>query len=113
MPKKTSAITLDSLRAKTDPRVVTRNKVLKQLDALKARKASYQFEQDFIKEAAIAQTHLRLIRTEFAKHIVLVTEVGKKSSRNAWFPNPADAAIIRREQEAIRKALSGGTQQED
>lgn len=113
MTKKTSAITLDALRAKTDPRVVTRNKVLKQLDVLRARKAAYQFEQDFVKEAGIAQTHLRLIRAEFGKHVVTVNEVGRKTARNAWFPNVKDAATIDREQKAIRRALSGGTQQED
>lgn len=103
---KTPAVGLDSLRARTNAQVVARNRALKQLASLRASKRSYQFENEFLKEAGIAQTHVKLIRAEFAKHQTMVLEVGKNTARVVWFPNPADATAIRKEQAALKKALS-------
>lgn len=99
--------TIAALRAKHDPKVVTRNKVTAQLALLKKRGAEYQYEQDFLREAQISPLYMRHVKAEFAKHIATVVEIGKKSSRQVWFPNPAHATAIRKEQEALKNSMSG------
>ena len=111
MSKAKSTATLDSLRAKTDPRLVARDRILKQLAALKARGAEYQRDKEFLVEAGVSQQHSGLVRAEFSKHQAKITEVGKKGSYVVWFPNPADAATIRKEQEQVQRLLNKHTEE--
>jgi hypothetical protein len=99
---KVKPLTLDNLRARHDPKTVTRNKIKAQFALLRSRKQEYQYELDFTKEAVISPVHLRYVRDEFAAHIATVTEIGKKFSKKVWFPDPKHAALIRKEQEQLR-----------
>ena len=105
MPKSATE-KLDVLRAKHNPAIVTRNKVLAQLARLKARGAEYQYEQAFLREAGISNLYVRLIRKEFERYTAMVNEIGKKAAKRTWFPNPAHAAQIRQEQAKIAAAMS-------
>jgi hypothetical protein len=107
MSKKKSTVTLDALRATSDPRVIARSKIAKQFATLKARGVHYMKEQQFMREAGVNQIHLKLVKAEYTKHVVAVNEVGAgNKAYQVWFPNPADATIIRKEQEQIRRALA-------
>lgn len=91
---------LAALRAKHDPVVVTTAKVEAQLAKLRAQgPEAWQYEKDFLRDAGIGMTHVRLIRDKYAKHTASVREIGGKSEgKTVWFHNPKLAATIRNEQ---------------
>lgn len=107
--KKKSPITLDTLRSTIDPRVVTAAKITGHLATLKKAGTEYQTESQLLSELSIAPVHMRLVKKQFEKHIAEVRQLGTKKASKAplvvWFPNPADAAIIRKEQKQIKDAM--------
>jgi hypothetical protein len=108
--KKKSALTLDSLRATVDPRVVAASKITAHLAALKKAGVEYQTEGQLLSELQIAPVHMRLVKKQFEKHTAEVRQLqnGKKGTKaplQVWFPNPADAATIRKEQKQIKDAM--------
>lgn len=101
------ASTLDALRAKTDPRVVMRMRILAQLAKLKAiGPEAHQREIDFLRAAKVGNQFVKFIRKEFDKFTVDVQEVGKKNSYRVWFHDARIAGAFRAEQEKLRAEFS-------
>lgn len=105
MASKAVSATLSNLRAKHDPRSITRAKLNDHLGRLKKRGTEYQYERELLQEAGISPVHLRLVKREFSKHVALLSEIGKKVGRVTWFPNPAHATLMRKEQEQIKALM--------
>lgn len=98
---------LDSLRAKTDPRVVARLRILQQLARLKTKGAqAWQRELEFLREAGVNNQHVRFIRAEFDKFTVEVQEIGKKNGYRVWFHDARIAGAFRAEQQKLREQMA-------
>jgi len=107
---KPTAPDLNSLRAKADPRVVMRTRIVAQLAKLKSRgPEAWQREVEFLREAGVGNQHVKFIRKEFEKFTADVNEIGKKNSYRVWFHDSRIAGAFRAEQAKL-KALSEETE---
>lgn len=104
---KTAAPDLESLRGKTDPRVVMRLRIVAQLAKLKAKgPQAWQREIDFLREAQVGNQYVKFIRKEFDKYTANVQEIGKKNEYRVWFHDSRIAAAFRAEQAKLRAAMA-------
>jgi hypothetical protein len=100
---KSAAPDLAALRAKTDPRVVMRLRILVQLAKLKTKgPEAWQKEVEFLRDAGVNNHNVKFIRKEFDKFTAEVQEIGKKSGYRVWFHDARIAGAFRAEQEKLR-----------